>query len=1549
VTTTAPRTLVRRAGRSAGPALGRRRPPRPSWAALALAAAAYLPMLYTRPGKVGADTKAYLYIDPWTMLRRAVSMWDPHVSTGGVTHQNIGYLLPQGLYYAVASSAGLPVWVAQRLWSGSVLFAAGAGVLFLLRSFRWPDRYAFVAAFAYMLSPYLLEYEARMSVILLPWCGLGWMVGIAVRGLREARPGRPGWGWAGWRWPAAFALTVTLVGSINASSLIFVLLAPLLWVPFAVWGTGETTLRAAGGLVARTAVLLLAANVWWMSGLLTQGRYGLDVLAYTETIQTVASSSQASEVLRGLGNWYFYGRDSVGPWIGPAQDYTQVLLLILISFTVPLLALAAAAVVRWTHRGYFVTLVVVGTTIAVGAYPYHDPSPFGALLKAFGTGSTVGLALRSTPRAVPLVALGFAVLLAGGIAAWAEAVAERRAGHGGPVAGSPGRARRLGPAWLPAAAGAGVVVLVALNMLPLWQGRLVDAGLDRPENLPAYETALGRALTAEGTSTRTLELPGADFSHYRWGTTLDPVTTGLTDRSVISRQLVPDGEPASADLIRALDRRLQEGVFEGSSLADVARLLGVGDVELRSDLQYERFRTPRPRTTWPMFTAPRPAGLTAPRTFGPPIAETPAIPYTDEITLGTPANAPDPPAIALFGVTDPNPIVRAETTTAPLLVSGNGEGLVDASAAGLLAGPVAQHRTVLYSAAMAGHPDQLTGALNDGAVLLLTDSNRLRAERWSSLRENYGYVQQVGVAPLVADPNDNPLPVFPGAGDDTKTVAQMAGADPPVVSVRATDYGNSVAYAPADQPLGAIDGDPATAWRVGAFANPVGARWQVNLRTAATTDQVTLTQPITGSRNRWITRATLRFDGGSPVTVDLGDASRTAAGQVLRFPARTFTTLDITIDATNAGVRPQYNGLSAVGLAEVTIGSPAAGAPKADEELRLPTDLLTSAGASSLDHQLILQLTRDRANPAEPFKSDTELSMARVFTLPTARTFALTGTARISALAPDQLVDAVTGRPAGPVTATSSGRLPGDLTARAASAFDGNPATFWSPGTGDQVGGWVQATSAKPLTFSSLDLTVVADGRHSVPTRLGLVVDGKKVRELTVPPLADTERENGTWTVRLPFPAVHGHTVRLVVDGVRAVTTKDSISLLPTELPVALADVTIPGLRVAPEPATVPSACRRNLLTVDGHPVGVRLSGRTTTANAGGGLTVTLCGPPLNLAKGSHVLRTAPGAPTGIDLDRLILASDPGGRPSAITPAGTVAEAAATSHAVATTAAATPAVRVVKSGDTSYTLSVSGATPGSPFWLVLGESLSKGWQAKIGSTSLGTPRLVDGYANGWQVTPTASAFTVSVVWTPQRVVWAALVVSGVAIPVCVLLILFARPRRRAGSMAGSAAEGRLADFTADVVPGPDLPRLEAVPRHRPGASPRAAVAVAVGVGLLGAVLTRPWLGGVAAVLTLAAMLAPAWRIVLRVGSVVCLAISAMYVIEVQARYHLPASGDWVSAFHRVDGVSYLSVILLVADVIVASALRRAHPTPPDAPPQKQPDPPPHEPALPEPR
>ena len=115
--------------------LGRLEQWRP-WPIAALALVSYVPLLLTHRGQVGADTKSYLYLNPGKLLADAPWLWETGVGLGTVTHQNIGYLWPSGPFYWFFDTLGAPDWIAQRLWLGTIIFAAGMGVRFMLRTLR---------------------------------------------------------------------------------------------------------------------------------------------------------------------------------------------------------------------------------------------------------------------------------------------------------------------------------------------------------------------------------------------------------------------------------------------------------------------------------------------------------------------------------------------------------------------------------------------------------------------------------------------------------------------------------------------------------------------------------------------------------------------------------------------------------------------------------------------------------------------------------------------------------------------------------------------------------------------------------------------------------------------------------------------------------------------------------------------------------------------------------------------------------------------------------------------------------------------------------------------------------------------------------------------------------------------------------------------------------------------------------------------------------------------------------------------------------------------
>ncbi len=414
--------------------------------------------------------------------------------------------------------------------------------------------------------------------------------------------------------------------------------------------------------------------------------------------------------------------------------------------------------------------------------------------------------------------------------------------------------------------------------------------------------------------------------------------------------------------------------------------MSVGDVLLQSDLQYERYDLPLPQTLWNELVPP-PTGLSQPVPFGAP-NPAPQIryPVDTEARLGLPAGEPQPPALAVFSVADPRPLIRTETGSAPMIIAGDGRGVVEAAGAGLLGGDP----TILYSASFAKDPAGFAQAMDDGASLVLTDTNALAGQRWGSLRDNLGQVDQPGVPALTSDPSDYVLPLFPGSSTAGNTVAEVSG----VSSVQASVYGDTLTYTPENRPLNAVDSDPSTAWTFGARSPVGGQRLQINLNRSVTADHVTLLQVQEQRPNRRITKVTLRFDGSHPVTVGLSAASYATPGQTVSFPARTFQHLEITVDAASGGADKRYDGLAAVGLAEV--GIPDVG--PASEVLRLPTDLLDRAGAASVDHPLTILMARDRVSG--PPRSDPERTLARTFTLPTARTFSIGGTAEINVATP---------------------------------------------------------------------------------------------------------------------------------------------------------------------------------------------------------------------------------------------------------------------------------------------------------------------------------------------------------------------------------------------------------------------------------------------------------------------------------------------------------------------------------------------------------------------
>ncbi|MFA5883679.1 MAG: alpha-(1-_3)-arabinofuranosyltransferase family protein, partial [Acidimicrobiia bacterium] len=432
---------------------GERSPRRGDWTAVGiLAAITYLPLFLANRGRLNADTKLYLYLDPGGLLASAPNLWNRRWSGGTVTHQNLGYLWPMGPYYWVTDVLGIPDWVAQRFWLGTIMFAAAAGAYWCFRSL-WRDRSAaVVGGIVYGLSPFVLGHITGQSALLLPFAALPWLV-VAVRNALRADP---------WRWAAVFALVTTTAGSLNGSSIFFVLAGAMLWIPYAVWWERGASLRAGIETIARLAALTLATQLWWLMAYRVGGQYGLPILQVTETVRQTSVSTSAIEVFRGLGYWFFYGGDNQGPWLkGFAPPFTQSIALLAVSFAAPLACLALGWWSRLRERAFFVALIVVGLLLSTVAFGTTDRSLVGTVFESLSRKSGLVLSLRNTQRAAALVAFGLAGLGAAGLAALR------------------GRDLRLGRA--------GAVVVLAAAVLTFaspWSSGLLPDRYQRPEDVP---------------------------------------------------------------------------------------------------------------------------------------------------------------------------------------------------------------------------------------------------------------------------------------------------------------------------------------------------------------------------------------------------------------------------------------------------------------------------------------------------------------------------------------------------------------------------------------------------------------------------------------------------------------------------------------------------------------------------------------------------------------------------------------------------------------------------------------------------------------------------------------------------------------------------------------------------------------------------------------------------------------------------------------------------------------------------------------------------------
>ena len=1127
-----------------------------------------------------ADTKLYLYLNPTRLTSDAPYSWDSRQFAGWVPHQTLSYLWPSGPWYSLCSALGLPDWIAQRLWLGTLLLLAGLGVRWAAKHLGVPATGALIAAVMYQLSPYVLPYVSRTSAMLLPWAGLGWLVGLTIRAATRSK----------WRDVGLFGLVMLTVAAPNATAIMMIAPGPALWLLHAAWGR-VITWRRAFTVTFKLGAISLAVSAWWIAMLSVQGRYGADVLGYSETLQAVSYTSSSSEVLRGMGYWLFYIRDPIGFATTASFRYMTSGRLVVISFAVLIVSLLGLVITRWASRRYAALLVFVGVVLAVGVHPISNSSPLMSPL-ANNSRSALALAMRSSTRALPLSTFGLAL----GAGALVVAIGRTR-----------WRLRSLAP-WF-------VGMLAILNLPAMFTGGFVDPNLTRDEQPPAEWTQATNALDATSTDYRVMQLPGNEFGAFRWGYTVDPPLPGLTKKPFISRDLLPLGSPAAMDTIYSLDDRFQEGTAELASVAPIARLFATDTIWLPGDIAFERFRSPRPETMSQMFsTASSQLGPVV--TYGTPTVNTPNVAMIDEQSISSAAIGTPVAPVSLVPVLNPQAIIRAKRGT--VAVAGSGDGLVDAAAAGLIDGT----ELIRYTAdliATTGGNDAIAGADR----VIATDSNRDRAHQWRGSQDVTGFTEDgtPGGGVLRFDSADQRLPIFADATTADMTIAEQHGA----VHAAASAYGEPFAYRPEDRAAMAVDGNPNTAWLVADHGEPTGEFLRLTMDHEI--DSITLVQPQ-DLRNRWITRITITDASGS-FPVDLGTGSHAPSGQVvaLHEPSSVVT---IRIDATDHAALHPGEGLDGVGFAEAMTGP-----GHTDEIVRLPSNVLARVGA---DQPLDIVLTRLRTRPTNRYRADPEAHLARSFTLGTSRALTPSVSARVDQRADDATLALLFGW-GGTV---SNRRLAGVPSMGGWAATDGNAGTSWVSPFDHAIGSSLTIPLTASQTTTSLTLRQPVSEQLATITEIEVRGDAGPVTVAVPPPNAD-----GVST--LDFPGVTGRRLTITITGTNDANAIDRRYGQPVRLPVGIAEASGAGIVPASLPAQLDTGCVTNLVTLDGTAVPVRISGSTPDLFADGDATVSMCGvPTLSLTASQHIVRSLAGTDTGIDINRVVLRSPPPASPTTI-------------------------------------------------------------------------------------------------------------------------------------------------------------------------------------------------------------------------------------------------------------------------------------------------------------
>ncbi|MGA2008915.1 MAG: alpha-(1-_3)-arabinofuranosyltransferase family protein [Solirubrobacteraceae bacterium] len=920
------------------------------------------------------------------------------------------------------------------------------------------------------------------------------------------------------------------------------------------------------------------------------------------------------------------------------------------------------------------------------------------------------------------------------------------------VAGLLGLGVRAALAWLrqrptarlrrggPVAVAVAVTALIVLAALPLVRGGAIDTQLSFkriPAGWTQAATGLDRSLPA---NTRAIVLPGQIFAYYNWGGSLDAILPRLTTRPVAVRYETPYSDLHADDLLITVDDLVQQDRLVPGELTPLLRLMGVGAVITGADDDISRSGALDPNAAAGVLAG---QGLRTPNAAYGVVKPHPAA-------AGDIGPTVELPEVRRYDVAGARGIVHLDPAAAPTVVDGSAQSLAEMAAFGTL--PAAA--PIFYAGDQS--EAQLRSLAAQGANLVVGDSNRRQEFLPESTQQNLG----------VTLPSDQSIPVNAA---DLDPFASAAGAAQTVAALRGARYLDAPSEPgelqfPEAAPIAAFDGNLQTAWAADRNL-PVFDRWiQIGFDAPRAVPYVRV-YPLDDSH-------------GAVTEVDVNGIDHAVGPGWTTIPLhlRSVSALRLTI----TGLRqPRTGEASAGGFREVRIPG-----FHVTEYLRAPVVIGRDLAGVDLAHDSLSYLLA-RTTGDEPFdrnvggvdtllddpsdRGDAEAQIQRIVFAPVTRAYAASAWVYPAVGTPDSTLDRLAGY-RGPDVFDSSGRFQDQPAYRASSAFAAGSRVgwigVWRPGA---PAPWISWSTPRALTVSRLTIAPSAMVVRRA-TRVALSFSGGATGPLVVGPGG---------TVTLPRP-VTARAFRLTI--LSAAFPAGATAQQRQALAVGIGALSVPGIPAVSIPiaGALHAPCGTVAIAVDGRSVAMAPVGTVAQLDAGRPLPARACAP-VSMAAGVAQISSLPG-PFSVDLLRLASAA-----PSPLAPA---------------TAATAAAGRLLDPGRIgNSTVSGVRVTLSAPTWLVLGESYDAGWQASCNGRSLGAPRVIDGYANGW-LAP-AGCTSVTFTFGPQAGINRSYALSAVACAVMLLLLVIGAWRAPAAATVPRDALRRLPPWTGGPV---SLPR-----------------------------------------------------------------------------------------------------------------------------------------------